>query len=915
MTSAPLRQGLITWLAYTVSGLLALTLASPGSHVSQLYLAAGVGLGLALGWGPAILPAVGLGAASVIVLSHAFTHSGFGVGTITIQALVCGIGASLQVWLACRLTQGRDWPRDLELDRPWQIGCFFLRAGLIASATNALISVPTMVALGILPRGALVQSAINWWAGDALGVIIGAPIVLTLVARPEALWRARRRVVGVPLAIVTILLALLIQYLQKWDAEREASLFDRDVASTTKEVELKLNGYLNALEALHGVYLASDDVTRQEFEKASHYWLTSLQGLQALGWEERVSKADLPAFEARQRADGVPQYRVFDRVGETDARRPATGREVVALRFVEPRAINERAIGLNILSMDVARRAYEQALASDQATATRGFRLTQEVGQQQGVVVYRPVSLGPKGAAGTLFATLRMDDTLGAMLQNMPGYLNACLQEGAPDHPVTLGGGPACRTVAPGAQARHRRVIPLSFAGNQWSLVVWAAKPVPIVGLGTGTWILTAGGVTLAAALGTMLLVISGHARKAEAAAQEALAQRLAAEAANRAKSEFLSRMSHELRTPLNAVLGFAQVMELDSHTPLPPAQHQRLRQIQQAGWHLLDMIDDVLDISRIETGSLRLSTEPVAIGAAIDQVCQQVKDQAANVGIALIWPHDVPPDWGVEADPGRLRQILHTLVDNGVTYNQRQGSVSVSVSRQQAADDSARMVITVKDTGMGMSADQVSQLFQPFNRLGREKQIPDGAGVGLAIGRHLATLMGGELEADSREGLGATFTLTLPAAVIPKASQATQDPGPQSVPPESPRHVLYVEDNLANSEVVRAALEDRPWIHLSVAPTIEQGLSVLHNRLQGPRPDLILLDVHLPDASGLEFLRLVKANPDTSDIAVVMISADAMPEQIEAALAAGAACYLTKPVQLPALLTQVDELLNQPVT
>ncbi len=930
VTAAPLRQtlrqGLITWLAYTLSGLAAMTLAAPGSPVSQLYLAAGVGLGLVMGWGPVMLIAVGLGGVTVIVLAHAILHTPIGLGVVLAQALICGLGAALQAWLACRLTLGRHWPRDLELDRPFQIGCFLLRAGPIASLTNALISVPSMVALGLLPANAALKSAIGWWAGDTLGVMIGMPIVLTLVARPTLLWQARQKVVGIPLAIATVLLSLSIHYVQNWEFERETAVFERDVASTTKEVTLKLTSYLHALEALNGVYLSSDQVNRQEFAHASRYWLNTLQGIQALGWEERVPKAQIPAFEAQQRAEGMHHYRVFDRVQGTNEHREPKGPEVVAMRFVEPSATNERAMGLNILSLDVTRQAYEQALATQRATATRGFKLAQEIGNQLGVVVYHPVfqptssredqpTQSPRVAKGTLFATLRMDDALRAMLQSMPSYLRACIVEGSGPQAVPLGGGPDCENGAWHTQPTlHRQIVPMTFAGAQWNLVVWASEPVPIIGRGTGSWMLAVGGAAFAAALGAMLLVISGHTRKTEAAAQQAQDQRLAAEAANRAKSEFLSRMSHELRTPLNAVLGFAQVMELDSHAPLPAPQQQRLRQIQQAGWHLLDMIDDVLDISRIETGSLRLSTEPVAIGQAIDQICKQLKDQAANLGIELIWPHDIPADWGVQADPGRLRQILQTLLDNGVAYNQRQGSVSVSVSRQQAANGSASMVITVKDTGMGMSADQVSQLFQPFNRLGREKQVPDGAGVGLAISRHLATLMGGELEADSREGLGATFTLTLPATVIDvtEPSQARQDHGPLSTPPESPRHVLYVEDNLVNSEVVRAALEDRPWIHLTVAPTIEQGLSALHNRLQGPRPDLILLDVHLPDASGQEFLRLVKANPETSDIPVVMISADAMPEQIEAALSAGAACYLTKPVQLAALLTQVDELLAQ---
>ncbi|HET8871410.1 MAG TPA: CHASE domain-containing protein [Aquabacterium sp.] len=930
VSSSPILQGLITWLAYTLSGLLSMWLATTGTHVSQLYLASGIGLGLTLGWGLNMLWAVGVGCASVVLLAQSWLHPELHLDTVAVEAILSGIGAALQGWLGVRLTVGKAG-RPLDLDRPAAILKFLLMAGPVACVANAVISVQTMSALGLVEPHSWLEYTVRWWAGDTMGVLLATPLVLTMVGQPESLWRARRWVVGGPMIAAAILLGLAVHQVQSWDQERETAVFERDVTTVTDEVALKLNGYMNAIEALNSVYQSSNDVTEREFETASHYWLQNLDGLQALGWAEYLTRAQLNQFEAQAQADGLQGYRVFDRNEKTEERTPPKGDEFVALRYINPRHGNERALGLNILGMGVTREAYERSLAADRPIATHGFRLTQESGIQTGVVVYRPVYMAarsshlapdaPKQIRGALFLTLRMDDMVESMLQGLPRYLSACLLESSDDGEgaAVLGGHQSCHQGDWGSHAIHRQVVPLTFAGASWQMVVWAHDRVPLVVRGTTSSWLSIGGVIAATALCAMLLVISGHTQKIEQAVKEARNQREAAEAASHAKSEFLSRMSHELRTPLNAVLGFAQVMDMDSHSPLPPVQHQRLKQIQQAGWHLLDMIDDVLDISRIETGTLRLTAEPVPIGDAIAQACQDLNAQASNVGIELIWPQDVPPDWGVQADPGRLRQILHTLLDNGITYNQRPGSVTVSVSRQQAADSSSRMVITVKDTGMGMSPDQVAQLFQPFNRLGREKQVPDGAGVGLAIGRHLATLMGGELEASSREGEGATFTLSLPAATIVVIGHAPADVAhdrPTEVAaPDTPRHVLYVEDNLANSEVMRAALADRPWIRLSVAPTIEQGLAVLHNRLQGPKPSLILLDVHLPDASGLEFLRLVKANPETSDIPVIMVSADAMPEQIEAALAAGAACYLTKPVQLSELRNQVDALLKRSET
>lgn len=907
------QRGLITLAAYFGSGVLAMVAAAPGSPVSQLYIAAGVALALTLGWGVSMLLPILLGGMGVVFFSHGLMDSAFPWYIILAQALVSGLGAALQAWLARHLVLGRHRrTSDLPLDHAKAIGRFLLLAGPVASLTNATLSVPSMVWLGIIPPAAAPTAFLHWWAADTMGVMVATPLVLAWVGHPRPLWKTRRKVVGIPMAMATVVLGLTIHHIQRWDQEREAALFERDVGTLKNEVALKLNGYLHALEALHGLYQSSEDVSREEFQKASQFWLANLDGIQALGWSTHVERQQLATFEAAQRRVR-PDYKVFDR---TDlGRQPIApkGTEVVAITYIEPLRGNERALGTNILSLTHPRLALARAMETGQSTATPSFLLTQTTGQQNGVVVYRPVLTAKGALQGTLFLTLRLDDAWRVLLKGKPFYMGSCLheQQGAQRRPV--GGHESCAQTFETALTPHRQDIPIEFAGTTWHLQLWAEKPVPIVGRGITAWSLTIAGVGLTAALGAMLLIMSAHTRQVEAAAEEAQKQRLAAEAANRAKSEFLSRMSHELRTPLNAVLGFAQVMDMDGQTPLSESQRQRLNQIQQAGWHLLDMIDDVLDISRMETGTLRLNTESVNVAQAIQQACEQVKPQADNLGIQVIWPQDIPPQWAVAADPIRLRQILQTLLDNGIAYNHSKGSVQITLSRQLSAEGHATIAISVRDTGLGMTEEQLAQLFQPFNRLGREQEVPDGAGVGLAISRHLAMLMNGELEASSKAGSGSTFTLTLPAQDSEESEDRSraETPATTALIQPSRKHVLYVEDNFANSEVVREALASHPWIRVSISPTIEQGLNTLHNRMEGPRPDLILLDVHLPDASGQEFLRLVKANPDTASIPVMMISADAMPEQIAMAMQAGAADYLTKPVHLPHLLQKLEQLLQ----
>ena len=911
-------RGLITWLTYSLSGLLAVSLAAPSEHVSPLYLAAGWGLAFVLGWSSWMLVAVGLGACTVNLITMAHMAGSIGWGSVGTIAVVGGLGAALQAWAASVLTRPRHG-QALTLDTPRQIGAFLLLAGPVACLINPLVSVGALVSLGFMPWAATPQSFIGWWAGDTLGVLVGTPMLLTLVGQPRSLWRARRNQVGIPLLVATVLLGTAVRQMQSWRVERESAVFSQDAAATTNAVNLRLNGYLDALAALNGVFQASDDVTRDEFGRASRYWLGTLKGVQAVGWNERVLASDLPAFEARQRAEGMRSFKVFD----TKERKPPTGQEMVVLRYVEPRAGNEIALGFNILSNPSSRDTYEQARREGRVAVSKGFQLIQETGQQAGVVLYHPVFKGQpftpqarvQANLGVVFLALRMDDALAAMLEGRPGYVDACLVDATEhEHPL-LGGSRGCHEGKMGQGSSHRAVVPIEFAGRQWQLVMWNSAPVPVVGQGATTWLLAVGGVAFAAALGGLLLVMTGHTRRIEEAMEEARRQRTAAETANRAKSEFLSRMSHELRTPLNAVLGFAQIMEMDQRTPLAPSQSQRVEQIQQAGWHLLDMIDDVLDISRIDTGTMRLHAEPLRIRDELAKTVKLMSDDAGRQGVLLVPPDEIPSEWGVMADAARLHQILSNLISNAIKFNRRGGQVALKVSQGLAENQSPTLNIAVEDTGIGMSATQLVQLFQPFNRLGREQSTISGTGIGLVVSRHLALLMGGQIDVQSEEGKGSVFTLTLPALLLPPRQKAVMAPTPplniiealSSTATPRDRHVLYVEDNQANSDVIRAALGARPWVTVSVAPTTEEGLAVLHNRLRGSKPDLILLDVHLPDASGQELLKLIKANPDTVDIPVIMISADAMPEQIDAALATGAACYLTKPVQISELLRQVD--------
>ncbi|MCP5285858.1 MAG: CHASE domain-containing protein [Burkholderiaceae bacterium] len=377
---------------------------------------------------------------------------------------------------------------------------------------------------------------------------------------------------------------------------------------------------------------------------------------------------------------------------------------------------------------------------------------------------------------------------------------------------------------------------------------------------------------------------------------------RRAAEAASLAKSEFVGRMSHELRTPLNAMLGFSQLLARDTTAPLSPHQRRWIDQVQDAGWHLLNMINDTLDLSLIESDALRLN--PVALDprALLEATLSLVAAAAEKRRLYVeppACPVDVPPVLG---DETRVKQILTNLLSNAVKYNVDGGRVAVDV-----AVDLGQVLFRVIDSGIGLTPEQTARLFQPFDRLGREGSGIEGTGIGLVISRKLAERMGGSLTARGTPGQGSVFELRLPVAHAEPTS-TRNGPAPHADGGYRQRRVHYVEDNETNVALMRGMLAQRPQIELSVSTMGLDALAAV--RLQ--RPDLLLLDMHLPDIDGLDLLTHLKADDGTAGIPVIVLSADATAERIRRAMAAGAHAYLPKPLSLSELLQHVDAVLEQ---
>lgn len=375
-----------------------------------------------------------------------------------------------------------------------------------------------------------------------------------------------------------------------------------------------------------------------------------------------------------------------------------------------------------------------------------------------------------------------------------------------------------------------------------------------------------------------------------------------AAEKANRAKSDFLSSMSHELRTPLNAVLGFAQLLETGSPAPTP-GQKRSIEQILKAGWYLLELINEVLDLALIESGRLTLSGEAVSLMEVMLECRAMVEPQAQQRGIGLAFPR-LTTNRYVMADRTRLKQVLINLLFNAIKYNQPGGHVTLECTL--CRNDAIR--ISVRDTGAGLAPEQVAQLFQPFNRLGQESGTEEGTGIGLVVTQRLMRLMGGEIGANSTPGVGSEFWIELQLTETPQHASGALELVPVApVPHGTPlRTLLYVEDNPANLELVEQIIGRRSDWRLIGAADASVGIEFARVY----QPDVVLMDINLPGISGLEALRILQADPVTAHIPVIALSANAVPRDVNKGLAAGFFQYITKPIKVQQLLDALDAAL-----
>lgn len=393
----------------------------------------------------------------------------------------------------------------------------------------------------------------------------------------------------------------------------------------------------------------------------------------------------------------------------------------------------------------------------------------------------------------------------------------------------------------------------------------------------------------------TCALLINLYRQMAEReqVTKDLAAARDQAEKANKAKSEFLSSMSHELRTPLNAIIGFAQLLSKGRRDPLSEKQQRQVGQIEKSGQHLLSLINEVLDLAKIEAGHMTLSIEPISIEGVIEDACNTLEANMNATGIQLI-RYPINSTWSVSADYTRTKQILLNLLSNAIKYNREHGAITIGVTQQDS-----ELRFSISDTGPGIAPERQEELFEPFNRLDAEYGTIEGTGIGLAITRELVERMSGCIGVDSQPGEGSTFWFTLPVAnVAPLTEQTATRTLADAEKAQRDYRLLYIEDNPTNQRLMEDIIDDFPHVDLQTVNSAELGLEIMRHS----PPDLVLMDIHLPGMNGYQALAAIQNDTQLKHINVVALSANAMERDLTHGLAAGFADYLTKPIDIDKL-------------
>jgi len=960
---ATLRRVLWVALAYAVVGALTVRFSLHFGVPSSIFPAAGIAVGAVCFWGAPMALGILLGRVLLSMLSAGtFGPSTYSLGVeglialaVTLQALAGGLVARRAVGPAERLDTGAGVLRLLALVGP--ASCWIAPA----------LGVQILTAAQRVSSADAAYTFYKWWAGDSLGAVLVVPLFYPLFAKPRDAWRKKGRVLLPALLGSLLLLSFALFLVSRWEKRRQIESFQAEGRRYSDAV----NNAVRALPLL--ARSLQSGLESASVDPASQKALALFSTVQALapggakaGWlplDEPEPASGLVGIAARVRAapeEAVVALALSDGGDDT----AQTGPRLVVATRADPGARTGAAfLALPADRLLAAGGASAKPLGACLVDTRSGTRLAGAAGCERahlGLLHQVPLAFGDGGLALRLTArpdyaaidramgiwavevvvlfgsaffvafllmvtgrTQRVEQLVAERtdeLQRSENRLRSVLDTaivgiqylGLDGHIERMNPEGERITGYSSDEIRHLHVTSLAHPDD----AAEGARMLSMLLSGqidryTREYRLVRKDGSLMPVLVRVSLVRGEDGRPLHAVSvledlteakrmQGIERAREAAEAANRSKGEFLSRMSHELRTPLNAILGFAQVMRLSEPRQLGSAQSAQLAHIERAGWHLLSMIDEILDLSRIEAGQLRLDVKPLD-AVAMARSASAMLASAADARGTLVHIRAAQPLIRVLADATRLQQVIVNLLSNAIKYGRAGGNVDVDLHPQGGV-----LALSVSDDGAGLSPQQLDSLYVPFNRLGQERTRTEGTGIGLVIARQLVERMGGRIEARSTLGVGSTFTVWLPLAPQDADVHGSTRPAGLDGGSIATARILCIEDNEVNAVLLRAIFEHDPEVRLEMCDTAMQGLQ----RAQANPPDVILLDLNLPDMPGMDLIRALRAAPGLQHTRLIVVTADATAESRERAMQAGAHGYLTKPLDVAALRAEVERSL-----
>ncbi|UTA47080.1 CHASE domain-containing protein [Simiduia sp. 21SJ11W-1] len=914
------------------------------------YLAGRLGLLLAIppGFASAVWPAAGIGLACALLLSRQAACAGAAIGSFFLNLGVISqgftevnaamlplptaiaTGAAIQVWVGHGLYL-RLIGTHLCIDTPRQIGSFLALISPLGCLVGASVGTTGLLFKGFIEPSQLGFTWFTWWLGDTIGVMLFAPLLLTLAAKDTRLTPLRRVSIATPIAVIFTAVTLLFVWSSGNRAEQDAKYIDTESAEIFEDAEARLQIASNLLNAFDAALADAGNLTQAQFDQMASILLTEADWVKAVSWVPIVPQSERKAFEELMQRHTHENFTLVE-IGGAQALVPASEQHTYyPVQFIYPQQGNERAIGLNLGANGSRLKALENAHALRRPVATEPIQLVQSEQTVPAMILYKPIyqrALEQVSAQHPIFSRTKLHGYISGVF-TFPKLFGDLFESAAhkqlsvsledltePAKPQILitNSEPALAGYTPLTYATHfgERVYRFTFTPS--NAFASSAKD-------WSSWNILTFGFLLAALFQGFILLLTGHTKsvEAEVARQTKLLQHAKeqAESASRAKTRFLANMSHELRTPLHAVTG---LLAMSLKTPLNAQQQHYLNKAQVAASALVALINQTIDYSKIEAGKLSLKHEAFSIKTLLHRVHTifTVEAEAKGISLSFHLPQQVPEHF--IGDSLRIEQVLTNLLGNAVKFTE-QGRVdfSLSIELDETPHTCAKLAFEITDTGIGISQENTETLFEAFQQGDSSNTRKfGGTGLGLSICKKLAETMQGSLAISSQAGQGtcARFSIALPVenpeATVNLQLTPSQTKSALAQLPEidatflQGHSVLIVEDIEINQEIARFMLEDH-GAEVCVANNGREALDILSNK---PGFDLILMDIQMPEMDGLEATRRIRELNDVNHIPIVAMTANAIKGDIHDCMAAGMNAHVAKPIDEQDLMTKIHQCL-----